>query len=52
MRIVILNDGTTWTDIDGCNIATVPDDYDGDHPLTVATDVVPVDFADASAANR
>ena len=28
--IMVLNDGTTWTDLDGCFIAEVADDFDDD----------------------
>lgn len=30
MRIMVLNDGTTWTDLAGCMIVDVPDDEDYD----------------------
>jgi len=30
MRIMVLNDGTTFTSLEGCKIVNVPDHYDTD----------------------
>ncbi len=51
MRIVILNDGTTWTNIEGCFIATVPDNWDGGNMEILAKDVQPVLDGDIEVDN-
>jgi len=33
VTVIVLNDGTTYTDIEGCTIVEVPDDYRDDHPV-------------------
>ena len=36
MLIVVLNDGETWTNVEGCIVLDVPDDLDSDQAKAIA----------------